>query len=357
MSDLTVDASGGIRCMWMRGGTSKGGFFLGPDLPGDEEERNKLLVSIMGSPDARQIDGLGGAHPLTSKIAVVSPSTRKGCDVDYLFLQVQPDTGAISDSQNCGNMLAAVGPFAIERGLVPAKDGETTVRVFMVNSDSQADLVVQTPHGVVTYDGDARIDGVPGTHAAIMQNYHGTAGAQCGALLPTGRETDIIDGVDVTLGDNGMPSVILRASDFGLSGYEDPKDIEAAAELKDRIESIRIKAGEMMGLGDVTNQTIPKMCLISPPRNGGIINTRTFIPHRVHEAVGVLAAASDAAACMFPNSVAKGMAKFEEVNPCRVDVEHPTGVMTVELEWDGATVVRSGLLRTARKLMDGVVFP
>ncbi|MAP95925.1 MAG: 4-oxalomesaconate tautomerase [Ponticaulis sp.] len=342
--------------MWMRGGTSKGGFFLASDLPEDIEARNRVLVSVMGSPDARQIDGMGGAHPLTSKIAVVSPSDREGCDVDYLFLQVQPDTGSISDGQNCGNMLAAVGPFAIERGLVSAKAGETIVRVYMVNSESQADLVVQTPEGKVTYEGDARIDGVPGMHAPIIQNYSCTAGAQCGALLPTGNQIDIIDGVEVTLVDNGMPSVMLRAADFGLTGYETPQEIEAFPGLKAKIESIRLQAGPMMNLGDVTEQTIPKMCLISSPRSGGIINTRTFIPHRVHEAVGVLAAASDAAACMFPNSVAKGTAVFEEVNPCRVDVEHPTGVMTVELEWDGDTVIRTGLIRTARKLMDGVVF-
>lgn len=353
------EASGeskGIRCMWMRGGTSKGGFFLASDLPSDVEERNALLVRIMGHGDARQVDGMGGSHPLTSKIAVVSPSAHEECDVDYLFLQVQPDTGAISDSQNCGNMLAAVGPFAIERGLVSALDGETTVRVYMVNSDSRADLVVQTPGGRVTYEGDARIDGVPGTHAPIIQNYYGTAGAQCGALLPTGKQADVINGVNVTLIDNGMPSVILRAVDLGITGYERPGEIEAMAELKTRVEAIRLKAGQMMGLGDVSGQTIPKMCLISAPREGGIINTRTFIPHRVHETVGVLAAASDAAACMFPESVAKGLARFEEINPCRVDVEHPTGVLTVELEWEGGTVVRTGLVRTARKLMDGEVF-
>jgi 4-oxalomesaconate tautomerase len=348
--------SEGVSCMWMRGGTSKGAFFLAKDLPSNTLERDRFLKQIMGSPDARQIDGMGGAHPLTSKVAVVSPSERDDSDVDYLFLQVQPDTGSVSDSQNCGNMLAAVAPFAIERGLVKPQDGETTVRIYMVNSDSRADLVVQTPGGRVTYKGDARIDGVPGAHAPIMQNYYGTAGGQCGALLPTGNQIDVIDGVEVTLIDNGMPSVMLRASDFDLTGYENPKEIEATAGLKDRIESIRLKAGELMGLGDVTDQTIPKMCLISPPRDGGIINTRTFIPHRVHEAVGVLAAASDAAACMFPESVAKGMAKFEEVNPCRIDVEHPTGSLTVELEWDGETVVRTGLLRTARKLMDGEVF-
>lgn len=349
--------SKGIRCMWMRGGTSKGGFFLAEDLPSNSDERNALLVRIMGHGDVRQIDGMGGAHPLTSKIAVVSRSAREDCDVDYLFLQLQPDTGAISDSQNCGNMLSAVGPFAIERGLVQAEDGQTSVRVFMVNSNSQADLMVQTPGRLVTYEGDARIDGVPGSHAPVIQNYYGTAGAQCGALLPTGNQVDVIDGTKVTLIDNGMPSVILRARDFGLTGTETPAEIEAMTELKTRLECIRLQAGEMMRLGDVTDQTIPKMCLISPPRNGGIINTRTFIPHRVHETVGVLAAASDAAACMLPDSVAKGIAAFNNLNPCRVDVEHPTGALTVELEWVGESVVRTGLLRTARKLMDGVVFP
>lgn len=348
--------SDAVRCMWMRGGTSKGGFFLASDLPADTAKRDRLLASVMGSPDVRQIDGMGGAHSLTSKIAIVSPSEHQDCDVDYLFLQIQPDTGAISDSQNCGNMLAAVGPFAIERGLVPADQGVTTVRVYLVNSDSRADIVVETPGGQVTYQGDARIDGVPGTHAPIMQNYFGTAGAQCGALLPTGNQVDLVDGLDVTLVDNGMPSVLMRAADFGLNGYESPEEIECVTGLKGRIESIRLKAGELMGLGDVAEQTIPKMCLISAPRHGGIINTRTFIPHRVHEAVGVLAAASAAAACMFPESVAKGLAVFEEVNPCRVDLEHPTGAITVELEWDGDTISRIGLLRTARKLMDGEVF-
>ena len=342
--------------MLMRGGTSKGPFFLASDLPRDTSDRNEILRKVIGSPDVRQIDGVGGAHPLTSKVAIVSPTSRDDCDVDYLFLQIQPDTGEISDSQNCGNMLAAVGPFAIERDLVEAVQSETTVRVFMVNSNSRADLIVQTPDGKVTYKGDAGIDGVPGTHAPVMQNYYGTSGAQCGALLPTGNQVDVIDGVEVTLVDNGMPSVILRAKDFELSGYEDPVELEKDSELKSRLEKIRLKAGEMMGLGDVGAKTIPKMCLISPPRQGGIINTRTFIPHRVHQTVGVLAAASDAAACMFAGSVAKGMAQFETVNPCRVDVEHPTGSLTVELEWQGETVIRTALLRTARKLMDGEVF-
>jgi len=342
--------------MIMRGGTSKGPFFLAQDLPQDIAARDKALLAIMGSPDVRQIDGIGGAHPLTSKVAIVSKSERDGVDVDYLFLQVTPDTGMISDAQNCGNMLAGVGPFSIERELVKAKDGETTVRVHMVNSDSRADLIVQTPDGQLTYAGGAHIDGVPGTHAPILQNYFGTAGAQCGALLPTGRTIDVIDDTECTLVDNGMPSVLLRASDFGLSGYETPEVLESNTELKNKLESIRLQAGTLMNLGDVTNKTIPKMCLIAPPRQGGIISTRTFIPRRVHQAVGVLAAASDAAGCMISGSIAEGVAVFEDSNPCRVDVEHPSGALTVELEWKGETVMRTALLRTARKIMDGMVF-
>ena len=342
--------------MLIRGGTSKGPFFVASDLPADVETRNQALLTILGSPDARQIDGLGGAHPLTSKVAIVSPSGRDEADVDYLFLQITPETGAISDSQNCGNMLAGVGPFAIERGMVMPQEGETTIRVYMVNSDSRADLIVQTPNRKVTYDGLARIDGVPGAHAPILQNHYGTAGAQCGALLPTGNEIDVIDDVECTLVDNGMPSVLIRARDLGLSGYEISDELEANEGLRARLETIRLQAGVMMSLGDVSEKTIPKMCLIAPPRNGGIISTRTFIPHRVHQAVGVLAAASDAAGCMFLGGVAAGMAVFDEVNPCRVDVEHPTGALTVELEWQGNTVIRTALLRTARKIMDGTVY-
>lgn len=345
-----------IACTLMRGGTSKGPFFLASDLPTDSEARNALLLKIMGSPDARQIDGLGGAHPLTSKVAIVSLSAREDADVDYLFLQVTPDSGAISDAQNCGNMLAGVGPFSIERGLVSAQEGETRVRVYLSNSNSCADLIVQTPNRQVTYEGTAKIDGVAGQYAPILQNYYETAGAQCGALLPTGNEIDVIDDIDCTLIDNGMPSVLLRAADFGLSGYETPEELEANQALTARIEKIRLQAGEMMNLGDVAQKTIPKMCLLAPPQNGGIISTRTFIPHRVHQTVGVLAAASDAAGCMLAGGVARDIAVFDKVNPCRVDVEHPSGALSIELEWADDELVRTALLRTARKIMDGVVF-
>lgn len=346
-----------VACMVMRGGTSKGPFFLASDLPSNDEQRNVALLKIMGSPDPRQIDGIGGAHPLTSKVAIISPSERADCDVEYLFLQVQPNSHVISDSQNCGNMLAAVGPFAIERGLVRAQNDETTVRVFMVNSGARADLVVQTPHGKVSYAGDAQIDGVPGTHAPIMQNYFGTSGAQCGTLLPTGNQIDLIEGIECTLVDNGMPSVLMRAGDLSLTGYETPAELESNETLKAKIEAIRLKAGLLMNLGDVSQKTVPKMCLISTSQSGGIINTRTFIPHRVHQSVGVLGAASAAAGAMLPKSVAHGLAQFKQSKLCRVNVEHPTGMLTVELEWNGEDVIRTGLLRTANKLMDGKVFP
>lgn len=349
-----------VPCMLMRGGTSKGAYFLEQDLPSDTATRDALLLKVMGSPDPKQIDGIGGAHPLTSKVAVIGPSTRADCDVDYLFLQVVPDKPIVSDVQNCGNILAGVGPFAIERGLVPITGDQTTVRVHMVNSASRADLVVETPGGEVAYDGDDAIDGVPGIHAPILQNYFDTAGSQCGALLPTGNAVDVIDGVACTLVDNGMPNVILRAADFGLTGSESPAELEANEPLKARIEAIRLQAGPKMNLGDVAAKTVPKMCLVAAPKDGGVIATRSFIPHRVHETIGVLAAATVLAACLAPGTVAADVAGSLDANPCRADIEHPSGALTVEIEMaerDGKSQpVRSGIIRTARKLFDGTVF-
>lgn len=357
MSDPSSGAAGeAIACTWMRGGTSKGGFFRSEHLPSDPELRDTVLARIFGSSDARQIDGMGGGHPLTSKAAIVGPSTHPECDVDYLFLQIQPDTGAVSDSQNCGNILAGVGPFAIETGLVEPGDPETRVRVHMTNSRSRADLTIQTPGGRVTYSGSAEISGVPGSHAPVLQSFFDTAGAQCGALLPTSNPVDMIAGTEVTLIDNGMPVVLLRAENFGLSGYEAIDDLEADELLKSKLETIRLEAGALMGLEDVSTKTTPKMCLVSPSRLGGLINTRTFIPHRVHQSIGVLAAASIVAGCALEGSVASGMIEQDLISPCRVQVEHPTGHLIVEMDWDGQTIHRTGFVRTARKLMEGKVF-
>jgi 4-oxalomesaconate tautomerase len=350
-----------IPCTLMRGGTSKGLFFHERNLPADRESRDRVLLAAMGSPDARQIDGVGGAHPLTSKIAVIRASSVEHADVDYLFLQVVVDKAEVSDSQNCGNILAGVGPWAIENGLVPIAGDVTPVRIHMLNTASMAIAYVPTPNGAVEYEGDARIDGVPGTAAAIPLEFLDVAGSSCGALLPTGSAVDEINGVSVTCIDNGMPVVVLRAQDFDLSGDETPEQLENNSTLKARIEAIRLALGPRMNLGDVTKKTVPKMCLVSPPRQGGAISTRTFIPHRVHESIGVLGAVSVATACMTPGSVAAQVATLSgNQGAQRIEVEHPTGFFTVDievtLEAGKIDVRRSALLRTARKLMSGEVF-
>lgn len=345
----------------MRGGTSKGAYFDARDLPADTATRERVLLAVMGSPDVRQIDGLGGAHPLTSKVAVISRASLAEADVDYLFLQVGVDRAEVSSTQNCGNILAGVGPWAIEHGFVAVAGAVTPVRIHMVNSGGMAVVHVQTPRGEVEYAGDARIDGVPGTAAPIPLDFRDVAGSSCGALLPTGNVVDAIDGVEATCIDNGMPVVVLRAADFGLSGAESPAEIESDAEVKRRVERIRLALGPKMNLGDVSAKTVPKMTLVSPPAAGGVISTRTFIPHRVHEAIGVLGAVSVATACMLPGSVAAAVAGLPpRTGAQRLDVEHPSGFFTVEMELEGSggsiVVKRSALLRTARKLMQGRVF-
>ncbi len=343
-----------IPCMWMRGGTSKGGYFLQDDLPAD---RDAFLLRAMGSPDINQIDGMGGADPLTSKVAVVSKSARSGVDVDYLFLQVFVDQAIVTDAQNCGNILAGVGPFAIERGLVAATGDETSVTIFMKNTGQVAVATVQTPGGVVTYAGAAKIDGVPGSHAPIPLEFRDTAGSSCGALLPTGNAAEVVNGVPVTLIDNGMPCVVMKASDVGITGYEDRDSLDSNVELKAKIEAIRLIVGPMMNLGDVTAKSIPKMMLVAPPRNGGAVNVRSLIPHRAHATIGVLGAVSVATACLIPGSPAAEVADIPEGPRKLLSVEHPTGEMSCVLELDEVGEVKSAaLLRTARKLMDGVVF-
>jgi 4-oxalomesaconate tautomerase len=351
------DGTEGIRCMWMRGGTSKGGYFLTSDLPADTAERDAFLLAVMGSPDPRQIDGMGGADPLTSKVAVVSKSERPGVDVDYLFLQVFVDQAIVTDSQNCGNILAGIGPFAIERGLVAASDGETEVAIHMVNTGQTAIARIATPGGKVTYAGEARIDGVPGTAAAVPLTFMDTAGSSCGALLPTGNAVDVIDGVEVTLIDNGMPCVVMRAADMGIAGTETREELEANETLRAKLESIRLKAGPLMNLGDVAKASVPKMTMASAPANGGAISTRTFIPHRCHASIGVLGAVSVATACLLPGSPAAALAVIPAGPRKALAVEHPTGEMTVIADVDATgTVTSAAILRTARKLFDGIVF-
>jgi 4-oxalomesaconate tautomerase len=347
-----------IPCLFMRGGTSRGPFFAAADLPAGVALRDAVLLAVMGSPDKRQIDGLGGAHPLTSKVGIVYGGSKPGVDLDFLFAQLQPDQDSVDTTPNCGNMLAAVVPFALETGLVAPQGDTSTFRVLTLNTDMQCDITVQTPGGHVAYEGDARIDGVPGTAAPIKINFLDTAGSVCAGLLPTGNVRDVVDGVEVTCIDNGMPLVIFRAADVGRTGYESVAELNADSELKARIERLRIACGHAMGLADVTAKSYPKMTLIAPPRAGGSLATRSFIPHVCHDAIGVLAAVTVGTACVLDGSVCEGIAKVPPGNAKKVSVEHPTGEFSVELEVDPAhpqNVTRAALLRTARLIMRGEV--
>jgi 4-oxalomesaconate tautomerase len=343
----------------MRGGTSKGAYFVASDLPVETAERDRVLLAVMGSPDPRQIDGIGGADPLTSKVAVVSRSERPGIDVDYLFLQVWVDRAEVSDAQNCGNILAGVAPFAIEQGLVRGCDPVTRVRIFMVNSSQTVVATVQTPGGRPEYQGHARIDGVPGTAAPIPLGFSDTAGSTCGSLLPTGNAVDVVNGVAVTCIDNGMPVVVMRAADVGRTGYETRDELDKDAELKTRIEAIRLKVGPMMNLGDVKDQTVPKMILVAAPRDGGVVSTRSFIPHRAHATIGVFAAVSVATACLLPGSPAHSVARIPDGATKLMLVEHPTGASPVSMttqEQNGEVVVtEAAIISTARALFTGDV--
>ena len=348
-----------IPCMLMRGGTSKGAYFIDRDLPDDVATRDRVLLAALGSPDRRQIDGVGGADPLTSKVAIVNRSQRPGIDVDFLFAQVSLDEGRVDTTPNCGNILAGVGPFALERGLIAAQDGHTRIRIYTVNTGMVSEVLIETPGGHVNYGGSARIDGVPGTAAPIPIDFLDVAGSVCGSLLPTGNIADVIDGVHVTCIDNGMPVVIMRADALGIEGYESRDALNANAALKARVEQIRLRAGHMMNLGDVTNKVVPKMSLVAPPRAGGALCSRTFIPHDCHAAVGVLGAVTLATAAVMRGSVAHEVAEVPGGNPKRISVEHPTGEFTVELETEespsGIVIRRAALLRTARMLMRGEI--
>ena len=353
-------AAEGIPCLLMRGGTSKGAYFLASDLPADPAERDGLLLRIMGTPDPRQIDGLGGAHPLTSKVAVISPSADDGADVDYLFLQLGVDTAFVTSRQNCGNILAGVGPFALERGLVPAGGEQTEVRIRMVNTNSIATARFATPGGAVDYDGGLAIDGVPGTAGAIRLNFEGTAGSSTGALFPSGRVLDRVGDMELTCVDNGMPTVLLRAADLGVTGDEPPEELEADAGLAARLAELRLAAAGLMGMGDITGTTVPKLVLLAPPRAGGTIATRSFLPVRVHTSIGVLGALTVAAGVLADGSVGHGIAALPPPGaPFRA--EHPTGHFDVEVGVEpsagGFTVTRSAALRTARKIFEGHVYP
>ncbi|MBL4827732.1 MAG: 4-oxalomesaconate tautomerase [Spongiibacteraceae bacterium] len=348
-----------IAYMQFRGGSSKGVYFLASSLPAKESARDQVLLAALGR-DSRQIDGLGGADPLTSKVGIVSVSNRQDADINYLFAQVVVGENRVDTTPNCGNILAGVGPFALESGLVEATGDETRIRVYMLNSGKVCELVLQTPKGVISYEGDTRIDGVPGTSAPIICHYMDVAGSACGSLLPTGNVKDIVDGVELTCVDNGMPVVVVRAKDMGIEGDESPEELNANVSLKAKLQSIRLQLGPTMNLGDVDGAAVPKMCMISKAKKGGVINTRTFIPYKCHSSIGVLGAVSVATACILPGSVAEGIADVAEGNPVQMSIEHPSGEFSVNLDIDRSAalpdVKKAGLLRTARLLSRGELY-
>lgn len=366
---MKKSAQTAVPCLLMRGGTSKGPFFNEADLPSDIATRDRVLLAAMGSPDKRQIDGLGGAHPLTSKVGIVRKSSVPGVDLDFLFAQLQPDKDTVDTTPNCGNMLAAVVPFALETGMVQAQGDQSTFRVLTLNTDMQCDITVETHDGLVQYEGTARIDGAPGTSAPVVINFLDTAGSVCEGLLPTGRVKDTLTvtgagfepfTLDVTCIDNGMPLVIFKASDVGRTGYESVAEMNADAALKTKIEALRLQVSLLMGLGDVSQKNYPKMTLIAAPQHGGALTTRSFIPHVCHDAIGVLAAVTVGTACVLEGSVCEGVAVIPSGLTKNVSVEHPTGEFSVALQTEAAShlpggqlVTQAALLRTARLLMRG----
>ena len=346
-----------IPCVLMRAGTSRGPFFLRDWLPEGDEARDHALIGAIGASDPLQLDGLGGGSTLNSKVAIVSRSTRTDCDLDYLFAQVGVGHRSVDTRPNCGNMLAGVAPFAIEQGLISAQEGTTTVRIHNVNTGSQIEVTVCTPGGKVTYEGDARIDGVAGTAAPVLLNFLDAWGAVTGQLFPTGQRIDIIDGLDVTCIDAAMPLMMLRATDFGLTGRERPAELDANAALLARIEALRLQAGQRMGLGDVSGSVVPKPVLVSAGDAPNSITSRYFTPHKCHASHAVTGAIGVATAFALPGTVASGVARSPGRHP--LVVLHPAGQIDVEVEIDGsgdaATVQSAALVRTARKIMQGML--
>lgn len=346
-----------IPFLQFRGGSSKGLFFHDKHLPQDKKLRGDVLKWIMGAyGDPRQVDGLGGADPLTSKIAVIAPSEREDCDIDYTFIQAIVGEDRVDDTPNCGNLLSAIGAFALEENLLTVSGDQASVNVFMTNSSNQCRLEFPVHNGMPVYEGSAKIDGVLGTSAGVMCFYKDLAGSACGALLPTGNVTDTYDGITVTAIDNGMPVVVMKASDFGITGSETPDALNAHEELKSRLEHIRLQVGRDMGLGDVSDKAVPKMCLVSPTEHGGSFNTRTFIPKTCHKAIGVLGAVSAATAACLKGSAIEELAIIPEGDQKDMTIEHPSGVFDVRLDLENGEIISAGLLRTARLLARGEAF-
>lgn len=354
-----------IPCMIMRGGTSRGPFLRMSDLPESQEVQAEILLNLMGSGHALQIDGIGGGDPLTSKVAIVERSSHPDADVDYLFAQVDVLNRRVDYNPNCGNMLSAVGPYALETGLVEPQEGTTVVRVRNLNTQRLIECRVPTPNRQVSYEGDTTISGVPGRAAGIQLSFLDIIGTKTGALLPTGNAIDTIDGIKVTCLDAATPIMMVNAVDLGLSGRESPSELDAQPEMLERLESIRRQAGWLMGLGDVSQSVLPKPVLVSAPSDdGSALCTRYFVPHRCHKAIAVTGAIAVATAISVPGTVANRIAveagRLEAAGRLsQVRLEHPSGFIDLDVEHrneDPFDIARVSLIRTARKIMSGTVF-
>jgi 4-oxalomesaconate tautomerase len=353
-------AANEIPCTYMRGGTSKGPFFDMRDLPADVKKRNDILLKVMGSPDATQIDGLGGTVTVTSKVVMAMPSTRKGIDVDYLFAQIDIKNPVVDTTPPCGNMMAGVGPFAIEKGWVKATIPETKVMVYNINTKSIIEEIVQTPNGVVEYNGNMKIDGVPGTAAPVVLNLFDQVGGKTGKLMPTGKIKEQIQGIDVTLLDAGSTMMLVKASDLGMDGTEGSDFFEKNKDLMKKIEAMRMEAGQRMGLGDVTNSVLPKVGILSKPRGSGNITSRYLTPHTLHPSHAVTGAICIGTALKIKGSVAAEVGTTNGQPTEMIVIEHPAGVIEVNIEieqkGESINVKKAGTIRTVRKIMTGTVF-
>jgi len=349
-----------IPAIFMRGGTSRGLYFNRADLPQDQTLWDGILLAAFGSPDARQVDGVGGTTSVTSKTCIISPSEREDCDVDYFFAQVSVDDASVDYGPTCGNMLAGIGPYAIETGLVPAEHGETRVRIHQVNTGGKVEAVIQTPGGHVEFEGDVSIDGVPGTGAPILLNFKDAIGSYTKGLFPTGKLTEQIDDIDVTLVDAAMPVMIMRAVDIGKTGYESAVDLSSDEAFFARVESMRCEAGLRMGLGNVSGKVVPKIIIAAPPRGDGNITSRYFVPDKTHETHAITGGIALAYACLADGTVVHPLAKpVEEGTRPEFSIEHPAGKLhlslTLQENGNGAEIEAAGIIRTARMIMQGAV--
>ena len=349
-----------IPFFFMRGGSSRGPYMRRDDLPEDRDLLAEVLIAAVGSGHPLNIDGIGGGNAVTTKVAMLSKADDGWADVDYFFAQVSVEDRLVDFKPTCGNILSAVGPAAIEMGLIEPDDDVTEIKIRAVNTGARVLARVRVSDGQVVYDGDAAIDGVPGTSAPVELNFMDVAGSSVGAFLPTGNLTDTIDGIDVTCMDVAMPMVIARAGDFGLSGQETRVELDDNKDFFARMEPIRLEAARRMGMGDCSKSVTPKFGLLAPHETAGHIITRYFMPWNTHPTMAVTGSQCMASCALTPGTVADGMMTCPNDVPATITLHHPMGTMDVLVDYDmqdGHFVHKSaGLVRTARKLAEGKLF-